>query len=117
MLNILVVDDDADLAEMVTILLTRSGMCVHNLSSGNGLTETIISFRPDIILMDIYLGDHDGRELCRSLKTGDYKSIPVILYSAGHITVASVKASMADAFIAKPFELDVLLDKIDEFVN
>jgi CheY-like chemotaxis protein len=61
---------------------------------------------PDVILLDIILGDSDGRTLCRRMKQdpviGD---IPVVLYSAGNITQRSIEESGATAFVQKPFDL------------
>jgi DNA-binding response OmpR family regulator len=118
MTNILIVDDDADLAHMVSILLKKAGMFVESINTGNVLFKTMDVFKPDIILMDIYLGEHDGRNLCRAIKSNaTWKSIPVILYSAGNITPGSVRESLADAFIAKPFDNQEMVEKIRDLVK
>ena len=117
MKSILVVDDDADLAEMMVMLLKSAGLRVKNINTGSLFFDTVDTFVPDIILMDIYLGEHDGRHLCRELKDSDKGSVPVILYSAGHITNASISESLADAFISKPFEIDNMLEKIRYFTK
>jgi len=111
--NVLVVDDDADLLEMVTTALTVNKMTVQSLSKGQSLFDSLDVHKPDIILMDIYLGGMDGRRLCYSLKNKEqYRDIPVILYSAGHITASSIHESMADDFITKPFDITQLVNKI-----
>ncbi|RYY50247.1 MAG: response regulator, partial [Chitinophagaceae bacterium] len=70
---------------------------------------------PDVILMDIYLGNADGRIICKELKSDDkFNTIPVILYSAGNITSQSITDAMADSFIVKPFNNTEILDKIQE---
>jgi DNA-binding response OmpR family regulator len=113
MTNVLIVEDDTELADMVTMLLNRAGMCVRSIDKGNLLFDALDGFKPDIILMDIYLGEDDGRTLCRAVKTNELlRVIPVILYSASHITTGSIRESMADAFISKPFETEKLLEKI-----
>ena len=61
---------------------------------------------PNLILLDIYLNDCDGRELCYQLKSSDqYKNIPGILFSVGHNTAQSVRDSLADDFIPKSFSI------------
>ena len=111
--NVLIVDDDTDLLEMVTMALTINKMTVQSLSKGQSLFDSLDTQKPDIILMDIYLGETDGRKLCYSLKNKEqYRNIPVILYSAGYITALSVKESLADDFITKPFDITQLLNKI-----
>jgi DNA-binding response OmpR family regulator len=111
--SVLIVDDDIDLLEMMEIVLKRSEMQVECLNQGTGLFDALSHFRPDIVIMDIYLGDADGRDLCQQLKTSaDYKDIPIILYSAGIITRDSIQQSMADEFIVKPFNVQQLLARI-----
>ena len=110
---VLIVDDDVDLLEMVSYALKINGMTVECLDQGALLMTKVVDRKPDIILMDIYLGDSDGRDLCRILKTDPaLQMIPVILYSAGHIPMETVKQSLADEFISKPFSITHLVDQI-----
>lgn len=114
MMQVLVVDDDKDLLEMVSIVLKSHHIKVDCLSGGNQLFESITVNKPDIILMDVYLGDADGRDLCRSLKNSrQYQDIPVILYSAGNIPPASIRDSLANDFISKPFDISQLVKRIN----
>ena len=113
MLSVLLVDDDEDLLEMVEMVLENSSMEVETLTSGSGLQDKIKEVNPDVLVMDIYLGDADGRLLCEQLKHSDqFKHLPVILYSAGIITPESIKVSQANEFLAKPFQIDELVNKI-----
>lgn len=111
--HILVVDDDADLLELVSLVLKRSHYQVTALQDGAKVMQSVENGTPDVILMDIYLGETDGRVICRDLKTNEkFHNIPVILYSAGNITNQSIKESMADSFIVKPFNNAEILNKI-----
>ena len=113
MLSVLIVDDDVDLLEMVGMVLSNSTMRVETSTSGAGLEEKVHDMNPDIILMDIYLGDSDGRILCQYLKSSDkYKHIPIILYSAGVISPESILEARADEFMGKPFQIAELIGKI-----
>ena len=115
MTKILVVDDDKDLLEMITLVLRTYGMEVASLNNGTHFFHTLSRFTPDIIVMDIYLGDADGRILCKELKTTtDYAEIPVILYSAGTISQASIEESEADDFLQKPFDIGFLFSRIQQ---
>lgn len=112
--KVLILDDDADLLEMVDTVLTYNDMTVHCIQKGSALFESIGAVNPDIILMDIFLGDTDGRQLCRQLKTSSsFSHIPVILYSAGNITSESIKEALSDEFIVKPFDINHLVKKIN----
>src|SRR5687768_5200630 len=106
MWTILVVDDDSDLLEMVSLVLTSNAIKVNCLSNGNNLLDYLSNDKPDVILMDIFLGDLDGRKICRSIKSSQrLKYIPIILYSAGQIPISTIEDSLADDFISKPFEI------------
>lgn len=111
--KVLVVDDDADLLEMVNIVLARQGYTTSAITNGKSFFKAVKSFRPDLILLDIFLGDADGRNLCRQLKAeSDVKHIPVILYSAGNVPGSTIENTGADAFVTKPFDIRLLLEKI-----
>ena len=116
--SVLVVDDDPDLLEMVNLVLSNAKMKVDCIDDGAGLFASVARVQPDIIVMDIFLGDTDGRSLCYSLKTSDnFKAIPVILYSAGIISKESIYSSCADAFLLKPFNIDELIKKINGLIK
>lgn len=118
MARVLVVDDDLELLEMVTLVLSTFDFKVDTLSDCEDFFSALSLVQPDIILMDIYLGACDGRDLCRRLKTSEERRpLPVLLYSAGTITPESVTESYADEFIAKPFDIDVLHNRIKSLLN
>jgi len=111
--KVLLVDDDADLLEMVDMVLTKQGYNVSTSNNGSSFFDKVDSFKPDLILLDIFLGDADGRILCRQLKKGsDYKDIPIVLYSAGNIPMHTIENSMANDFVTKPFDIKQLGEKI-----
>jgi len=113
MKRVLIVDDDLDLLEMVCLTVRSNGMDPICVSSGQEALLTLATIQFDLILMDIFLGDKDGRELARQLKKEPRSaSIPIILYSAGEITASSIAESMADAFIQKPFNISSLIHRM-----
>lgn len=111
MRRILVVDDDKDILEIIEFILDDSGYVVETLADGHLLFDRIRSCRPDLIILDIMLGNMDGRELCRDIKTNlDTHNIPVIMISASHaLTDINSPKGKPDDFIAKPFDIDSLL--------
>ena len=115
MLKVLVVDDDKDLLEMVTLVLRVHGMHVFGVNDHQEFFPALEDFRPDLVVLDIYLQEADGRELCRRMKgQGEYNTTPVLLYSAGHISAASIEECQANGFLQKPFDISVLLKRIRE---
>jgi DNA-binding response OmpR family regulator len=114
MSRILAVDDDHDILEVLQYILEDSGYEVEILSDGTKLFEQIKLHMPDLILLDIMLGNADGRDLCKSVKLQiDTHDIPVIMISASHNLSDVLKQDCApDDFIAKPFDINTLLSKI-----
>jgi CheY-like chemotaxis protein len=114
--HILVVDDDTDLLELMTLVLEKSRYKVTALPDGEKVLNVVKDVQPDIILMDIYLGNIDGRDISKRLKTSDqFRSIPIILYSAGNIASHTIQDSLADTFIPKPFNNSDILEKLQSF--
>lgn len=114
MRRILAVDDDNDILEVLQFILEDSGYEVETLSDGHYLFEKINAHAPDLILLDIMLGNLDGRELCKKVKLKDEThNIPVILISASHNIESSMNQQGApNAFLAKPFDINDLLSVI-----
>jgi len=114
MKRILAVDDNDDILEVLRYILEDSGYMVDTLSNGHFLFDQIKEHTPDLILLDIMLGDMDGRVLCKDIKTKqETHGIPVILVSASHDIASSLNQIGApNDFVAKPFDMDVLLNSI-----
>jgi len=73
---------------------------------------------PDLILLDIKMSGKDGRVICRDLKSKPKtKNIPIILLSASHQLHDSALEAGADIFLAKPFSMNDLLEKINKLMN
>ncbi|MBK0380781.1 response regulator [Mucilaginibacter segetis] len=119
MRRILAVDDDKDILEVLQLILEDSGYEVETLSDGHFLMDKIRDTKPDLILLDIMLGNLDGRELCKYLKKIDNTlNIPVILISASHTVNTSLNQEGApNDFVAKPFDISTLLSKIKTQLN
>ena len=78
--KILVVDDDEDIREIIMYVLESEGYQVSGLNNGLGGLDTVEQMRPDILLLDVQLGDSDGRDICRELKeTSTTQNIPIIM--------------------------------------
>ena len=114
--KILVVDDDVDILLMLTILLKEAGYEVEGTLNG---IETLVRtgrFQPDLIIMDIFLAGTNGKDICKKLKLSETtKHIPVILISSDHQQDAIIDYG-ADEFIAKPFNLMLLLTKVRKYL-
>src|SRR5665213_1409223 len=114
MARILVVDDDTDILSVMEILLTMKGFEVQVTSKGENTFPKIESFKPDLILLDVLISGHDGRVICKKLKSDKETShIPVIMFSAHPGAAASIAEYGANDFIAKPFDVNNLMKKVN----
>jgi len=114
MKRILVVDDNTDILQIVKIILENNGFEVVVTPNGEETLLKTDTFHPQLILMDVFLSSGiDGREICKTLKANpETKDIPVILFSAQVKMEDGFKSWGADDFIAKPFEVKELINKI-----
>lgn len=109
--KILVVDDHTDIREIIMVILEDEGYSVAGLDNGQAVVETVHRLRPDMVLLDVQLGDRDGRDICRELKTKSAtQDIPVMMISASHGWEGlKEKDCNADDFLAKPFDVSDLV--------
>ena len=116
--KILVVDDDQDLLNVITILLQMKGFEVVTINHPDNIFEIIGEMMPDVIVLDVQLGVADGRQLCKQIKEiEEFCPIPVILFSANAGYKSDAAACFADDFIAKPFDIHIFLKKINHYAQ
>lgn len=110
--KILIADDDPAIVDVLRLMLELEGYEVTHTYTGDILLN-LIDEVPQLILLDVNLGKYDGRLLCQALKDApETKNIPVLMISANYNIGSSAKDSGADDFVAKPFDMDVLLNKV-----
>lgn len=112
--NILVVEDNHAILDVITLILESEAFDVDGLNKGAEFIEHVKEFKPDVIIMDIMLPDIDGRVLLKELKENpDTNHIPVLMISARYNAANyMLDDTAADDFMAKPFNIDELMDKI-----
>lgn len=118
--RILVVDDEADLVEMLKMRLEANNYEVMFAYDGQEALDKARKEKPDLIILDLMLPKMDGYKVCRMLKFDEkYKKIPIILFTARaqESDQKMGKEVGADAYVTKPFEPKVLLGKIEELLK
>lgn len=117
--RLLLVDDERDLVDLIKMRLEASGYEVLVAYDGQEALEKARSEKPDLIILDIMLPKIDGYKVCRMLKFDEsYRAIPIIMFSA-RAQESDKKTGErvgADAYIVKPFEPGLLLNKISELL-
>lgn len=117
--SVLVVEDDQDIREVIVAILEAEGYEVSSLGSGKEVIATVQRTLPDILLLDVMLGDMDGRDICKALKSAPAtRQMPVMIVSATHgWGTRHEKQCMADDYLAKPFDLTDFLARVSGLAN
>ena len=115
--RILVVEDDESIRRLIGVLVQARGYEVTSVSSGDEAIESVASWFPDVVLLDLMLqGHYDGFEVCRRLRRDPAtRHIPVIVITAldDEDSRAKAAAAGATAYHTKPFTSGALLEEIE----
>ncbi|HSM92242.1 MAG TPA: response regulator [Anaeromyxobacteraceae bacterium] len=117
--QIIIVDDDRDTREMLTLALDLEGFEVRTAANGLRLISAMHVDRPDVILLDIMMSWIDGFELCRAIKQNPgFADIPVIFISArkSDEDERAGRAAGAIDYFAKPLDMERLVERIREIL-
>jgi len=118
MIKVLVLDDNQPILEALSFVLSRKKFEVIALNDPTMLESSLQAHHPDLLLMDIAMGQYDGRNLCRQLKLSpEGASLPIVLFTAKHFSQASIEACRADAVIEKPFRIQELYAVLDQLLH
>jgi CheY-like chemotaxis protein len=114
--KILVADDDPAIVESTALILEEFGYDVITTVDGQTIYKMEADY-PDLLLLDIWMSGQDGREICKYLKQQNgTKHIPIIMISASRDIKKSATESGADDFLAKPFAMNDLLQKVEKWI-
>jgi PAS domain S-box-containing protein len=117
---VLVVEDDPTIREVVQALLESAGDAVVAVADGLAALAHIEAGGVDLVLLDLMLPDVNGLELCRRLRSyenGAYLPIIMLTALSGETDRHAGFGAGADDYIAKPFEADELLDRVDVWLR
>jgi len=113
--NILVIEDNHAILDVITLILQSEAYKVTGLNKSVDMMQHIDTVKPDLMILDIMLPDADGRELLTQIRTNKKTAnIPVLMISAKYTSENIQHAEYKpNGFLAKPFDIDDLLDKIE----
>jgi len=120
MKKILVIDDDIIIQETLRDILVELGYSVNIAGDGKSALSRLNQDKPDLIIMDIRLPDIDGVSLCREIRqVKETSKIPILVLTAlsDVTTYHDAKLFGALDYIVKPFDLDVLRNKIEKILS
>ena len=122
---VLVVDDDPDLVEAVSMKLESENYRVTKAYDGVQAWEKIKEERPALVILDVMMPKKDGYQVCDEIKKDpEYKDITVVLLTAVGSAVTSTNymhrdgmTTLADDYIPKPIDLDRLMEIVREYTG
>lgn len=110
--KILIVDDDAELTELVRNFLERNGYQVYQHHSGDGVAELVTQYKPDLILLDLMLPKVDGISICKSIRKSFKGAIIMLTALNEDIDEVTGLEVGADDYLSKPVKPQVLVAHI-----
>lgn len=110
--RILIADDDANIAELISLYLMKEGYETKKAGDGREALRMVQSFSPDLIILDIMMPEMDGYEVCREVRKSS--SIPIIMLTAKGETFDKVLGLElgADDYMVKPFDTKELVARV-----
>ena len=110
--KILIVDDDNNIAELISLYLTKECFETRIVNDGEQALKEFNTFHPDLILLDLMLPGIDGYQVCREIRHNS--DVPIIMLSAKGETFDKVLGLElgADDYIIKPFDTKELVARV-----
>lgn len=112
--HVLIVDDDRGIRELVGQYLEKNGMRISLAANGREMRAALVNGAPDLIVLDVMMPGDDGLVLCRELRAGKHRAVPVVMLTArDEETDRIVGLEMgADDYLTKPFAVRELYARI-----
>ena len=115
--SILIIENDQDIRQIVEFILQEQGYQTLSIPEPNELSE-IISFHPDVILLDEFINSKPGHRLCLKIKqVPALAAIPVIILSTSNDIELVATECQANDFIRKPFDVDDMIAKVLRIID
>jgi excisionase family DNA binding protein len=119
--KVLLVDDDADLVELMHRMLDEDGRFeVKIASNGFDAGMMVKDYRPDVIVLDVMLPDINGKEVCQRVRADPTLEDVRILCISGMVEddkIQELRLAGADFFMHKPFEVEKMIDRMCELLE
>jgi len=115
--SVLVVDDDPAIRQFVTDALEESGYRVRAAADGDSALAAVENERPELILLDIRMPGIDGWDVLNQLRSAAGPHCPIVIMTGQYEGQDQALGSGAQGYLAKPFELDDLLECVELHVG
>jgi two-component system, OmpR family, response regulator len=111
--RVLVVDDEPNITELVSMALRYEGFTVKTAATGRGALTAVSQFSPALVILDVMLPDIDGLEVLRRLSNAGHR-VPIIFLTAKDATEDKVHGLTigGDDYVTKPFSIEELVARV-----
>lgn len=117
MKRIFILDDDEDIIQVMTHILAKHYE-LRTQTVAQGIYEAIIDFKPDVIIVDNFIGEQNAYEILTQLRAADQPvTAPVVLFSAAHNITELASALGADKYLAKPASIHEIRELVKSVVE
>jgi two-component system response regulator MprA len=114
---VLVVDDDPDILQTLALCLSTEGYNVLMAANGQEALDVLSREKPAVVLLDLMMPVMDGWQFVSELEKRGGRDMPLLILSADRSVQQHSSKLRADAYLAKPFDLDELLGKVSQLVG
>jgi two-component system phosphate regulon response regulator PhoB len=118
--KVLIIDDEDLVRETVILALEHAGFAVEGLAESARAFERIKEAAPDLILLDLYMPEVSGLDICRRLKADPRtRGIPVVMFTGSNETIDVISGISAGAFayLTKPIDGEALIAKVRDLLR
>lgn len=118
--RVMIVDDDPDALALMEKILTDEGFELVKVSNATEVGLKAAQLTPDLILLDFLMPEINGFEVCKALRDNEMtRSIPIMAVTCltKERDIERIFSCGADEYLAKPFKVDQLLDKVRELIG
>lgn len=115
---ILIVEDDPQVARLISLVLSRSGYASETVADGSKALERIRAEKPGLVFADLTIKGMTGEKLCMALKEQEAtKDIPFVVLSGDRDIAEKARLCGATAHLGKPFEFDDLIRIVEKYAH
>jgi DNA-binding response OmpR family regulator len=118
--DVLIVEDELEIAELIQFHVEREGFAARVIPSGRLALDLIRRQKPDLVVLDLMLPDLGGLDVCRKLKqSDDTRTIPIMIVSAKgeEADIVSGIELGADDYVTKPFSPKILMARLKNILR
>jgi DNA-binding NtrC family response regulator len=116
--TVAIFDDEEDILTICSYILSESGWKVHTFTDCNQILDKLADINPSVIFMDNWIPDQGGIIATQTLKKSvRFRHVPVVYFSANADIASLAQHAGAEAYLAKPFELDEMTAVIERVLT